>query len=114
MAPNNSKRYANNFSIEWYDKHDDFKKWLQPVDGDENSGWWSLCQKLFDVRGIRINAFTSHGSVLKHKRLIAIKFSKSNPSILGFLNKVPSLKAATSTSDHENKVTLLCLKNYDI
>ena len=114
MAPNNSKRYANKVSIEWYEKDDDFKKWLQSVDGDENSGWCSLCQKLFDVRGIRINAFTSHGSVLKHKRPFAIKFSKSNPSILGFLNKVPSLKAGTSTSDHENKVTLLCPKNYDI
>ena len=56
MAPNNYKRYANKFSIEWYEKDDDFKKWLQIVYGDENSGWCSLSQKIFDVRGIRISA----------------------------------------------------------
>ena len=69
MAPNNFRKYANKFSLEWYEKDDDFKKWLQIVDGDENSGWCSLCQKLFDVCGIRISAVTSHGSGLKHKTL---------------------------------------------
>ena len=62
MAPNNSKRYANKFCIEWYEKNDDFNKWLQIFYGDENSGWCSLYQKLFDVRGIRISAVTSHES----------------------------------------------------
>ena len=100
MRPNKSKSYRNKFNIEWCEM-EDFKKWLRPVDDDENSGWCCLCEKSFDIRGMGKAAVTIHGSGLKHKRLFAIKFSKSNPSILGFLNRVPSLNS-TSPSAHEN------------
>ena len=56
-------------------------------------------KKPIDVSGMGKAAVTTHGSGLKHKRHFAIKFS--NPSILGFLNRVPSLNS-TSTSAHEN------------
>ena len=98
MPCNNSKRYRNKFNIEWCEI-EDFKAWLRPVDADENSGWCSLCKKPIDVSGMGKAAITSHANGLKHKRHFAIKFS--NPSVLGFLNRVLSLES-TSASAHQN------------
>ena len=58
-------KYQSKINPEWL-QIDRFKKWLNSVEGDDESAFCSIYKCKFDIGNIRISAIESHGKGLKH------------------------------------------------